>query len=158
MVTAFVSCDPEQGSWNKPSSWWPVRTIRWLLQKSSVSTLVLCNENGLKKVLVPSKFKQNTPNTPSASKHCVDRGHAISGGLDLHEEIRLHQTGSGLEKKKTTNVLLLGCKSYSVMGQRTKIQPKFYTQNLMKQVKASRKRLWNEYSCQNVYFLRAHHF
>ena len=51
-------------------------------------------------VVVVSKLKENTPNAPSASKHCVDRGDAIGGGLDLHEEIRLHQTGCGLEKRQ----------------------------------------------------------
>ena len=95
-------------------------------------------------VLLLSNFKQNIPNTPSASKHCVDRRHAISGGLDLHEEIWLHQTGSGLEKKKNRNIFLFGCKSYSVMGRRTKRQPKFQMQNLRKRVKATIKRLWTK--------------
>ena len=71
-----------------------------LLQKPAISTLMPGNKNASRTVVVASKLKENTPNAPSASKHCVDRGDAIGGGLDLHEEIRLHQTGCGLEKRQ----------------------------------------------------------
>lgn len=43
-------------------------------------------------------------NAPSPSKHGVDRGHAVSGGLDLHKEIRFHQTGSGLETNRNREI------------------------------------------------------
>ena len=75
-----------------------IKNYKLLLQKPAASCQAI--KAASRSVVVVSKLKENTPNAPSASKHCVDRGDAIGGGLDLHEEIRLHQTGCGLEKRQ----------------------------------------------------------